>query len=72
MLTPEQKKNNLRLGLILGSIALIFFVGFMVRLMFFGAAKPPARMAGSAAAAINSTVATPMPAPAPAAAAPAK
>jgi hypothetical protein len=49
MLTSEQKKNNLRLGLILGSVALIFFVGFMVRLMFFGAAKPPARMAGSAA-----------------------
>jgi hypothetical protein len=49
MLTPEQKKNNLRLGLILGSIALIFFVGFMVRLMFFGAAKPPAKMTGSAA-----------------------
>jgi hypothetical protein len=72
MLTPEQKKNNLRLGLILGSIALIFFVGFMVRLMFFGAAKPPARMAGSAAAAINSTVATPMPAAAPAAGALAK
>ncbi len=49
MLTSEQKKNNLRLGLILGSIALIFFVGFMVRLMFFGAAKPPAKMTGSAA-----------------------
>jgi hypothetical protein len=49
MLTPEQKKNNLRLGLILGSIALIFFIGFMVRLMFFGAAKPPAKMTGSAA-----------------------
>jgi hypothetical protein len=37
------------LGLILGSIAVIFFVGFMVRLMFFGAAKPPAKMTGSAA-----------------------
>ncbi len=49
MLTSEQKKNNLRLGLILGSIAVIFFVGFMVRLMFFGAAKPPAKMTGSAA-----------------------
>jgi hypothetical protein len=59
MLTPEQKKNNLRLGLILGSIALIFFVGFMVRLVFFGAAKPPARMTGSAA--ISSPAAVPAP-----------
>jgi hypothetical protein len=67
MLTSEQKKNNLRLGLILGSIALIFFVGFMVRLMFFGAAKAPARMAGSAAA-ISNSAAPPMSAPAPAAA----
>ncbi len=60
MLTPEQKKNNLRLGLILGSIALIFFVGFMVRLTFFGAAKPPARMTGSAA--VLAAPATPAPA----------
>jgi hypothetical protein len=71
MLTAEQKKNNLRLGLILGSIALIFFVGFMVRLMFFGAAKPPARMTGSAAA-ISSASVPSMAAPAPAAVAPAK
>jgi hypothetical protein len=49
MLNSEQKKNNVRLGLILGSIAVIFFVGFMVRLVFFGAAKPPAKMTGSAA-----------------------
>lgn len=54
MLTPEQKKNNLRLGLILGSVVLIFFIGFMVRLMFFGAAKPPAKMAGSAAISVPS------------------
>jgi hypothetical protein len=59
------------LGLILGSIALIFFVGFMVRLMFFGAAKPPARMTGSAAA-ISSAGVPSMAAPAPAAVAPAK
>jgi hypothetical protein len=59
MLTSEQKKNNLRLGLILGSIAVIFFVGFMVRLMFFGAAKPPAKMTGSAA--ILSAPAAPSP-----------
>jgi hypothetical protein len=60
MLTSEQKKNNLRLGLILGSIALIFFVGFMVRLMFFGAAKPPARMAGSAAVLSAPTAVVPL------------
>ncbi len=65
MLTPEQSKNNLRLGLILGSIAVIFFVGFMVRLVFFGAAKPPAKMTGSAAMGIPST----LPAAAPATAA---
>jgi hypothetical protein len=35
-MTPEQKKNNRRLGLILGSIALVFFLGFMARLVFFG------------------------------------
>jgi hypothetical protein len=62
MLTSEQKKSNLRLGLILGSIALIFFVGFMVRLMFFGAAKPPAKMAGSAAVLSAPATATPAPA----------
>ncbi len=33
MLTPEQKKNNRRLGLILASIALVFFVGFMVKMV---------------------------------------
>ena len=35
-MTPEQKKNNLRLGLILASIAVVFFLGFMVKLVFFG------------------------------------
>jgi hypothetical protein len=34
--TPEQKKSNRRLGLILGSIALLFFLGFMARAVFFG------------------------------------
>jgi hypothetical protein len=33
---PEQKKNNLRLGLILASIALVFFLGFMGKMVFFG------------------------------------
>ncbi len=32
-MTPEQKKNNRKLGLILGSIALVFFVGFMVKMI---------------------------------------
>jgi len=36
MPTPEQKKNNLRLGLILASVAIVFFAGFMVKLIFFG------------------------------------
>ncbi len=30
-MTPEQKKNNLRLGLILASIAVAIFVGFIVK-----------------------------------------
>ena len=33
MATPEQKKANLRTGLILGSIAVAFFVGFMVKMV---------------------------------------
>ncbi len=32
-LTPEQKKNNLRLGLILASVAVVFFVGFLVKMI---------------------------------------
>ena len=35
-MTPEQKKNNRRLGLLLASVALIFFVGFMARAALFG------------------------------------
>ncbi len=31
--TPEQKKNNARLGLILASVALVFFVGFLVKML---------------------------------------
>jgi hypothetical protein len=31
-MTPEKKKQNLRMGLILLSIALAFFVGFMVKM----------------------------------------
>jgi hypothetical protein len=33
-MTPEQKKNNRRMGLTLASIALIFFVGFIVRMVW--------------------------------------
>lgn len=32
----EQKKNNLRMGLTLASIALLFFIGFIVRIAWFG------------------------------------
>jgi hypothetical protein len=35
MTTPEhQRKNNVRLGLILASIAAVFFFGFVVKMMF--------------------------------------
>ena len=32
MATEKQRKRNVRLGLILGGIALAFFVGFIVRM----------------------------------------
>lgn len=32
-MTPEQKKNNVRLGLILASVALVFFIGFMAKMV---------------------------------------
>ncbi len=32
-MTPEQKKNNLRLALILASVAAVFFVGFVVKVV---------------------------------------
>jgi hypothetical protein len=35
--TPEQKKANRRTGLILASVALVFFVGFMARAVLFSA-----------------------------------
>ena len=34
--TAEQKKNNRRLGLILASVALVFFLGFLARMVFVG------------------------------------
>ena len=36
MTTPEQKKHNLKLGLILASVAAAFFLGFMGKMVFFG------------------------------------
>jgi hypothetical protein len=32
-MTPEQKKANRKTGLILASVAVAFFVGFMVRMV---------------------------------------
>jgi len=34
-LTPEQRKSNLRLGLILASVALAFGLGFIVKMTLF-------------------------------------
>ena len=36
MTTPEQRKNNRRMGLTLASIAVMFFLGFLVRMIWFG------------------------------------
>lgn len=33
VMTPEQKKSNRRMGLILASIAVAFFIGFMVKMV---------------------------------------
>jgi hypothetical protein len=35
MTTPEQKRNNRRMGLTLASIAVLFFLGFLVRMIWF-------------------------------------
>lgn len=32
-MTPEQKKSNLRMALILASIVAVFFIGFMVKVV---------------------------------------
>ncbi len=40
-MSSEQKKKNLTLGLILGSVVLVFFIGFIVRLTYFGTPKRP-------------------------------
>jgi hypothetical protein len=36
MTSPEQKKNNRRLGLILASVALVFFLGFLAKMAWLG------------------------------------
>ena len=35
-MTPEQKKANLKTGLILASVVAVFFVGFMVKMILLG------------------------------------
>ncbi len=34
--TPEQRKGNLRLGLILASVAVAFAIGFAVKIVMLG------------------------------------
>lgn len=33
-MTPDRKKNNVRLGLILASVALVFFLGFVAKMLW--------------------------------------
>ena len=35
-MTPDQKKSNLRLALILASVAVVLFIGFIVKSALFG------------------------------------
>ena len=35
-MTPEQKKSNTRMALTLASIAVVIFIGFMVKSALFG------------------------------------
>lgn len=35
-MTPEQAKNNRRLGLILGTVALVFMLGFVAKFVLLG------------------------------------
>ena len=34
--TPEQKKSNRRMALVLASIAAVFFIGFMAKMILLG------------------------------------
>ena len=36
VMTPEQKKKNQRLALILASVAVVLFLGFIARAKYFG------------------------------------
>ena len=36
MTTPEQKKQNLKLALVLASVAVVFLVGFVAKAALFG------------------------------------
>ena len=36
MTTPEQRKSNLRMALILASVAAVFFVGFVAKIVLLG------------------------------------
>ncbi|MEP6792048.1 MAG: cytochrome oxidase small assembly protein [Ramlibacter sp.] len=35
-MTPEQKKSNRRMALVLASIAAVFFIGFMAKMVLLG------------------------------------
>ena len=35
-MTPGQKKNNRRMALLLATVALVFFIGFMARMVLLG------------------------------------
>jgi hypothetical protein len=40
MTNEEKRRNNVRLGLILATVALVFFVGFMARVVLLSGAHP--------------------------------
>jgi hypothetical protein len=35
-MTPEQKKSNVRMALILASVVVVFFVGIILKVMLLG------------------------------------
>jgi hypothetical protein len=35
-MTPEQKKSNLKMALVLASIAAVFFLGFLAKIVMLG------------------------------------
>ena len=35
-MTPEQKRNTRRMALVLATVAVVFFLGFMARMVLFG------------------------------------